>query len=158
MSASTATAPVTARQIADALAASDGNQSQAAELVGLNRSTFTRRLAANRAEVEEILAAGLAEVEGRLAEITPDAVAIEAGKVRADEVLDALLGPVGDIEWVPDLPVAAEAVEAPQEPAKGTHTHCPDCGHEFTKPQRACRNKAACAKRQAALVGATAGE
>ena len=119
MTASTATTPVTAAQIAEALTAADGNKSAAALLLDLNRSTFTRRLAALAAEVEaimtaaaefdEVLEAPSPEDEADLAEID-EALAGRVGEDENTEDAEALEG-VGDIDWVPDLPAPSVAMQ-----------------------------------------------
>jgi regulatory Fis family protein len=171
MSASTATAPVTAQQIADALTATDGNQSKAATLVGLNRSTFTRRLAALRAEVADLIAAAqAAEVEDAGPDYTgANFVGEEDGAAAAPVVLSPLAVELLD-ELRAEFPEvdepAADEAPAPVEPVAVKHGHgpqvtaCEKCGYKFVRPQyrRTCKVPAACSKRQAALVAAAAGE
>jgi len=147
MTASTATAPVTARQIADALTAAEGNKARAAELVRLNRSTFNRRLAALAEEIEAILAGAGDEDHYSAEEIEATTTGGGLYAPADDETAGAEV--TGRVDDEP-------AVEADGHEHDGKVTECQECGFEFSRPQnrRTCKAPAACKRRQAARAAA----
>jgi len=162
MTASTATEPVTAQVIANALVEAEGNQSRAAELVGLNRSTFTRRLAALRGEVDEILA-GLAP-EGDENENTEDEEALAGAAADEYRAGSTIKAPAADgsltiVAQTTRTDIGADKAPEPTEDGRGHKvTKCDDCGYEFVRPQhrRTCKVAKACERRQAARAAAAA--